>query len=1138
MSALCLCLAVACCGRSFAEEHERGPENLAVVRANSLGVAYMNQQLPEKALHAFRDAIQADSKAVIPVVNQGLAFLYLRQLPQAKTAFHSALSLDDQSVRAWYGLGLAQQAEGNEVAAMDAFQHAEVLDPNNADIHYFLGTLFSEEKQYHEAIQQFQRTLAISPLQASAQFGLARALQRDGKTDEARVHIKRFQEITEGKIGDLISSSYGEQGRYATVEDIATRPAGAGPMIPLTLVPLPGVAATPVSQSKTSSGGGACVLEAQDGGTLELLVTAPRTGLRLFHLADNGAPQAAEASSAGLIAHGDGIACAVGDFDNDGLPDVALALTDRVLLFRNLGHGRFKDVTDSVGLTPRNKPRGLTFVDFDHDGDLDLFVTGSDSLNGANVLWRNNGNGSFTDWTRETALGGSGQTNVAVLSDINNDRAVDLVVSGGSGAPLLYENQREGAFKQIALSLEPQHSATRGIAVADFNKDGYMDLALTYAGAPGVGLLANKDGRQFERIPLDLPGVSAAWGITPIDIDNDGWIDFAVLVETAHGIELRVFRNLGPAGFRDVSDALGVRKLNLSGARSVMAVDVDHDGAADLVIGRTDGTPLILHNAGGNRNHSFRLQLTGLADNKSALGTKVEVLSGGNWQKFEVIGASGYLGQGSTEILAGLGPSDRVDVMRLLWPTGVPQDEIDLAATKPLSLTELDRRGSSCPTLFAWDGKKYAFVSDVIGAGVVGHWVSPSARNRSDPDEWVKVDGSLLQERGGSLSLRFGEPMEEINYIDQLRLVAVDHPSETQVFPDEKFLNDPPFASGALVAVSSAVHPPVAAFDDHGANVLDLLSRQDHRYVQDFALLPYAGFTREHNLTLDLGAWSPAHPLRLFLHGYVEYFSASSLFAAWQAGISPHSPSVEAQLPDGTWREVIADMGFPAGLPRTIVADLTGKLPAGARRIRIRTNLQIYWDQVLVDNGTEARGSTRSTELTLASASLGFRGYPRQIEGNTPGDLTYDYQQISSTGPFFWQRGNYTRYGDVTPLLTKVDNRFVIFGSGEDIDAEFSTSSLPPLPPGWTRDYFFYANGYVKDMDFHEALPLTVGELPFHGMSGYPYTERESFPEDPGTLQYVLDWNTRMESGDRLQRFQFNYDRQLSEPISPGQSGR
>jgi hypothetical protein len=270
--------------------------------------------------------------------------------------------------------------------------------------------------------------------------------------------------------------------------------------------------------------------------------------------------------------------------------------------------------------------------------------------------------------------------------------------------------------------------------------------------------------------------------------------------------------------------------------------------------------------------------------------------------------------------------------------------------------------------------------------------------------------------------------------------------------------------------------------------------------------------------------------LRLFLHGFIEYFSATSMYAAWQAGLRPEPPSVEAQMPDGSWKTVIEDMGFPAGLPRTIVVDLTGKLPPHVRRIRMRTNLQIYWDQILIDNGADESTLLRMTELPLGLATVAFRGYPKQIDGKTPGDLTYDYQRISETGPFQWGRGSYTRYGPVTSLLRRQDDEYVIFGSGDEIDAEFGDVSLPALPSHWKRDYLFYANGYVKDMDFYEALPFTVAQMPFHKMSSYPYPDAKRPPEDQRILSYQLEWNDRFESGDRRQLFQFHYMPAISEP--------
>jgi tetratricopeptide (TPR) repeat protein len=1104
----------------------------AAARLNNVGVAFMNQQMPGKALAKFEEAHHAEPSSAIPLLNKGIALIYLRRLPEAEEALKAASLQRPTDPRVWYSLGLALFDSGDQLSALKAFQHAAEVDPQDADTHYYIGIIHLGQKDYDQAIAEFDRALQISPLHASAQYGLARALQRSGKTDEARSHVRRFQEITQSKIGTVFSDNYGEQGHYALAEDMPGPPAVVPAMIPVTFKPLISAVASEAVQRAAVDSAGACILDLEGNGQKDIIsMQSGVSAIEAYRIAPDGRPVKIDAKVTGLSLPGKGIACAVGDYDNDGLPDLAFALEDRIAIFHNLGHGKFAEATSSVGIRSLNHPSGLTFVDFDHDGDLDLFISGAKSGGGAgpNVLWRNNGNSTFTEWTGPTGLAGSDESTSAMLSDINNDRAVDLVVTGHGTSPTIFANQREGAFETIAL----YHSslpATRGVSILDFDKDGWMDVAVTHAGPPGLTLWKNVEGKHFDRVSLPIEGVSGAWGITAIDFDNDGWIDLAVVVETERGTRLRVLRNCGARGFEDVTKALKLADIDLAGAKALIAADVDGDGAPDLVVARGSMPPLVLRNIGGNQNHSLRIALTGLADNKSALGTKVEVLTNGSKQKFEIAGSSGYLSEGPTDILVGLGKNDRVDVVRMVWPTGVPQDEIDVVANKPLVLQELDRRGSSCPVLFAWDGNKYQFISDVIGAAVVGHWTSPSTRNENDPDEWIKVDGSMLTSHKGKLSLRFGEPMEEVNYIDQLRLLAIDHPEGTEVYPDERFLSERPFASGVPVIASPDTHLPVSARGDKGEDVLGLLAKEDHEYVHDFRNLAYGGFANRHALTLDLGNWSPQHPLRLFLHGFIEYFSATSMYAAWQAGLRPEPPSIEAQLADGSWKTVVEDMGFPAGLPRTIVVDLTGKLPPRVRRIRIRTNLQIYWDQILVDNGADASSSVHEFELPLASASLDFRGYPKQIDGRTPGDLTYDYQQISLTGPFQWPRGNYTHYGSVTSLLSQLDDEYVIFGSGEEIDAEFSDAALPELPPHWKRDYFFYANGYVKDMDFYEALPFTVAQLPFRSMSSYPYSRNEHFPEDIQRLDYGLDWNDRFEAGDRTQLFQFHYMPVKSEP--------
>ncbi len=311
---------------------------------------------------------------------------------------------------------------------------------------------------------------------------------------------------------------------------------------------------------------------------------------------------------------------------------------------------------------------------------------------------------------------------------------------------------------------------------------------------------------------------------------------------------------------------------------------------------------------------------------------------------------------------------------------------------------------------------------------------------------------------------------------------------------------------------------PTAAHDEHGHDLMPSLAA--HKYFGDFELLPFHGFTKMHSLELDLGEPYRGGPLVLLMHGVTEYFTATSVYAAHQAKVEAIAPYVEALNAQGKWVRVVDDMGFPAGGPRTITPDLTGKLPPGTRKIRITTNLQVYWDSILIDRSAQ-NGKVQLTAIPLATANLNFYGHPRQTEGEPRGNVKYVYEEVSPTGPFARQAGDYTRYGDVLPLLTSFDDRMVVFGTGDEIALEFDPAKLPALPTGWTRDYFFLVKGYEKDMDFYAADGFTVAPLPFKAMTGYPY--KESYPLDPEHLNYLLEYNTRHVSGNEERGYSYKY---------------
>ena len=787
-------------------------------------------------------------------------------------------------------------------------------------------------------------------------------------------------------------------------------------------------------------------------------------------------------------------------------------------MFHNEGNGKFADVTEKVGIVREKGCLAATFVDYDHDGDLDLYVTmtpGSAPEKRTNRLWRNNGNSTFANISAATGLGVEATGASVAVTDFNNDRAIDFVLPGGPNGLGIYLNPREGRFLQapgIDFGKEKLSPAV-GVTVLDFDKDGFMDLAFTHAGAPGISLWRNVEGKKLERVALPDFGWKHGWGLTWIDYDNDGWLDLVAVGEGASGGEIRLLRNLGDAGWIDVTKKAQLDAVKLSQPRALAVADLKGNGSPDLIVTQADGPPVLLNNIGANQNNWMQIEFKPLNDNKSGFGTKVELYAGALYQKWEIAGASGYLSQNAMPLIAGLGAEKSTEALRLLWPTGVPQDEIELATRKTQSIEELDRRGSSCPVLFSWNGHEYEFIADMIGPGVVGHWIAPGERDVPDPDEYLKVAAKAVRLKDGKLSFRFVEPMEETVYMDRVRLLAIDHPANIEVNANERFVTALPFPVFKVIATRNA-RVPGAARDDRGRDVLPLLAKRDRKYVSEFEDVPFTGFAKLHWIELDLGAWDTTKPLRLLLDGYTDYFTATSMYAANQAGIKVIAPYVEAQDQQGNWKKVIEDMGFPAGLERTMVADLSGKIPAGTRRIRLVTNLKIYWDAIRIDQTREIE-EVQVNEVPLSTASLEFLGYPEEIRLKPASDTMYSYSRRSMTGPYARAAGNYTRYGDVKPLLETSDEKFTVFSSGEGLKLEFDPRKLPKLPVGWVRDYFFYADGFEKDLDFYAAHAFTVEPLPRHTSISYPYPEGQEYPLDNDHLQYQLEFNTRMRS-DRL----------------------
>src|SRR5450755_182028 len=370
------------------------PNPQEAARLNNIGVAYMNQQLFEKALKSFEAAAASDPALEVTTVNRGVALLNLQRLDEAKALLEKAVKSNPKDPHAWYNLGLYYRNSSEAAAAVDAFRHVTEIDPNDADTWYFLGSTYAQLKQFPEAIAAFEHALKIDPHHASAQFGLARAYQQSGQPDTAHEAMKKFQYITQNKLGAPISLAYGEQGKYSLAEESPLAVEKVAAALPVRFVDVTQNAGlrsklSTVHASDPELGPGACFLDYDNDGQIDILLTdnGPLGGLALLH--NVGGKFEDVTRAAGLDPATHAVGCTTGDYDNDGAVDVAFVSSSGwVVLLHNEKNGSFKDVTVSAGLRRPvgSSPEpgaalgrlgrvGVTFVDYDHDGDLDLYVT-------------------------------------------------------------------------------------------------------------------------------------------------------------------------------------------------------------------------------------------------------------------------------------------------------------------------------------------------------------------------------------------------------------------------------------------------------------------------------------------------------------------------------------------------------------------------------------------------------------------------------------------------------------------------------------------------------------------------------------------------------------------------------------------
>jgi Flp pilus assembly protein TadD len=1043
-----------------------------VVRYNIIGTSLLSQQKWDEAKTEIDKGLALRPDDPVLLVNMAVALLQQADEDGAEVYLRRALEQAPDDPYAHYNMGTIERNRGNLEAAAAHFAAVTETDSEDVSAVYNLASVLMRLRRHDEAESLYRRALELNPTHVSTLYGLGRLLLQTGRDEEGTELISISQEIrARSGVDDAMGTQYGEQGPYAMGVDYPAGGLAAPDPIPVTFEPLDEIGGAPAdlpawAVMPAGENGGAVVVHAADD------AIRARRGTDDTVVAPLPADGAVGALAAGNV--NEDAAMEIVALVRTGPGEVALA----TLAATDGGGMGWNETGTSIEVKATDHTAAV-LVDRDHDGDLDLFACAGGGGGTTCFLADNDGAGNFAIPATDPRLlmGDPGGRFDLAFSDLDNDRDIDLIAASPTGVRL-FLNLRDGTYLDGSekWGLGSAAAGSGSIAIADLDKDSWMDVVVATAGGPKVFLNHRARFAPAEIQPAAGGDTAGPATVTVLDYDNDGFLDLAGNVDGT----LRFFRNLGLRRWEETTSGLtGGSSWAVS---PLVAADLDGDGATDVVAAAGSG-PVTLGNRGAAANQWVEIVPEGVGDNRYGVGTKIEVMAGALRQKFEV--------SQPLPIHAGLGHREGVDAVRLLWPGGVIQDELKLASG-PQPISQLDRKGTSCPLMYAWRDGRWRFVTDFLGGCAIGYRQGPGKLSVPDTDEYVKIEGGLT-EQDGELRLRLNNQLEEVIWFDQAELVVVDHPAGTEVFPDEKLMPGPPWPEFRLFA-SADIRAIASARDvEGGRDVTALLAERDDRYVEGFPVLPHKGYAEMHTLEIDLGEIPPGSRTILLLDGWIDYADSTSNLSAWQAGADLIPPRLSAADGRGGWTHVTDRMGFPAGLPKTMTVDVSGIFPSADRRLRIATTMCIYWDRARVMVGGE-KTPLEIRRIPARTADLRFGGFPEPLTtGRTP--LGYDPDRVSMTPPWRTHAGAYTAFGDVRELISTIDDRFVTTRNGDEIDLRFEAPGA--VAPGRVRTYLLYADGFGKDMDTNSAASDRVGPIPFHGMPVYPYGPEVRPPHDP-----------------------------------------
>jgi len=1013
-------------------------------------------------------------------------------------------------------LGLFFLRSGDLEAASAQLERAAALAPGNARIQTLLGLLESKRGDSARTIKYLQRALELSPSSLKARYALAQELERAGGANLPQVQ-KLLQELSVARPRNRLATLElarvaAKRGDKATLQKaVASLAQGAASLPPDVQAQLRETQKAVASNAPDTTTQllfltnllapvAAFIQDRQElqtppeqvGEPLEALLTLA-TPPALAAPPDDKisfAPQPlpAAAAAAGRDDAARAIYLDLSDAPAKGKPPLpAVAALGSAGL--SLANG--PAATPLAALpNAKNSPDSLAVADWNNDFKPDLAVANGKGLR----LFAARAAGKFQDVSAQSGLPASvlsGSYSGVWPFDVEADGDLDLVLASTSGAPIVLRNNSDGAFAVTRPFAGVE--GVRAAAIGDFDSDADCDIAFL----DNKGLLrvfSNERSGSFRLLTVAAPPAAA---LCVADTDRDGVFELILW-----GLDGAIRRVRVQAGGKPQVEVLARSAAPEPGGARIFAGDFDLNGGTDLLASSGGKSQIFLSDERGAFAPlalAIPLQVQDVADlngdgrlNSFGVGGSVELRVGTLFQKQVISGPLVHFG---------IGPAREVNAARLLWPNGVAQAEFDLASNQAVLAEQ--RLSGSCPYLWAWNGRAMAFVKDC-------NWDSPLGLKINAQDtagvvatqDWVKVRADQLKPLDGNLELRLSADLWESHFFDTVGVLAVDHPGSQEAWVDERFaIPIPPLQ----VEASGPLHPFRFAHDDRGRDVSRTVRDLDSKYL-DVGRGQYQGVTRPHWVELDLSDAPATAPLWLIAQGWLHPTDSSINVALGQGRHAPPQ-SLSLQVPDGRggWRVARSNLGFPSGKNKAVTLDLTGLFKAGQpRRLRLATNLEIYWDKLSWAVKARAAGF-KIRRLKMQAAQLRYRGFSRiEARDASSPELPLSYAPGAGVGQKWSDLiGFHTRWGDVRELLRQTDDRYVIMNAGDELALRFK--ALAPPPAGWVRDYVFISDGWTKDGNLNTGLSKTLLPLPSHGSPLYA-SKLARLQDDPVYRRHRDDW--------------------------------